>query len=213
MIYVYDILLNFNENMIPFFEWEDEDDIKYVKKIPLIKVSSELLTNMFYKKIKLDKTFLSKIENKTVFYDALLKEEEKYLFLATDNKKVLGFLVEDTKITKLSELLIEEEEEILDLATSLSNYELIYEIAKKESPKQEYLTRKEQQIKEYLFQELTTLKKNEDYEKLNYYYFEYFGKIPASKEESYQELLSSINNITTKHQTLFQIMTLSYQNK
>ena len=33
MSYIYDIILNFNKNLIEFFEWEDSDDIKYVKKV------------------------------------------------------------------------------------------------------------------------------------------------------------------------------------
>ena len=35
MIYIYDILLNFNTSLIEFFEWEENDLIKYIKKIPI----------------------------------------------------------------------------------------------------------------------------------------------------------------------------------
>lgn len=32
MVYIYDILLNFNKNLIEYFEWEEKDNIKYIKK-------------------------------------------------------------------------------------------------------------------------------------------------------------------------------------
>lgn len=37
MIYIYDILLNFNTSLIEFFEWEENDLIKYIKKFLYIK--------------------------------------------------------------------------------------------------------------------------------------------------------------------------------
>ena len=35
MVYIYDILLNFNKNLIEYFEWDDKDSIKYVKSFVL----------------------------------------------------------------------------------------------------------------------------------------------------------------------------------
>ena len=37
MTYIYDILLNLSKELIEFFEWEDSDNIKYVKKIAVFK--------------------------------------------------------------------------------------------------------------------------------------------------------------------------------
>ena len=33
MKYIYDIILNFNERLYEFYEWKDNDDIEYIKKI------------------------------------------------------------------------------------------------------------------------------------------------------------------------------------
>ena len=38
MKYIYDILLNYNERLYEFYEWEDNDYFDYVKKIEVIKV-------------------------------------------------------------------------------------------------------------------------------------------------------------------------------
>lgn len=213
MIYVYDILLNFNENMIHYFEWEDQDDIKYIKKIPLIKVSDELLINLVNKKAILNNKLLEKIEKKTIFYDGIVNNDEKYIFLGTNGEKVMAFLLKNNRVFKTSELLLEEEEEVLEISENLDVSNIGYEIDLNIQDKEQELTRNEQRIKEVLIQELKHLKYEKNYEKLNYYYFEYFGKLPINEDETYQELINSIDNLTEKHKDLFNILMLSYQNK
>ena len=41
MTYIYDILLNLSKELIEFFEWEDSDNIKYVKKIVFSKLKHD----------------------------------------------------------------------------------------------------------------------------------------------------------------------------
>lgn len=213
MIYVYDILLNFNENMIHYFEWEDQDDIKYIKKIPLIRVSDELLINLINKQAIVNNKLLEKIEKKTIFYDGIATENEKYIFLGTNGEKVMAFLFKNNRVLKTSELLLEEEEEVLEIAENLDISNIGYEIDKNIKTRKKELTRNEERITEVLTKELKNLKQEKNYEKLNYYYFEYFGKLPINDEETYQELINSIDNLTEKHKDLFNILMLSYQNK
>ncbi len=209
MIYVYDILLNFNDFMIPFFEWEDHDDIKMIKKIPLIKVSTPLLKNMYNKNIKFNEEFLESIKNKTVFYDSLTEEKYKYLFLATDTKKVYAFTIKDKIIDQISDTLINEEEEILDLSNSLNEFKIDYSLLNNKNNQTLCLTRKEKEIKEILTKEIQTLKELNNKEKLNYYYFEYFDKEPKNFIEAANELLKSIENLTDKHLKLYEILLIS----
>ena len=67
MIYIYDILLNFNTSLIEFFEWEENDLIKYIKKIPIYKVSDDFLYNLVNNEIKIESNFLNNIKDKTLF--------------------------------------------------------------------------------------------------------------------------------------------------
>ena len=46
MDYYYDVLLNFQDNYYMFYEWDEDDTIEYVKKIPLIHVDSKTILNM-----------------------------------------------------------------------------------------------------------------------------------------------------------------------
>ena len=41
MQYYYDVLGNFSEYILKFYEWESNDDIVNIKKIPFIKISKE----------------------------------------------------------------------------------------------------------------------------------------------------------------------------
>ena len=41
MNYIYDLLLNFNENIYEFYDWNKTDNIKHIKKIPIFKIDSK----------------------------------------------------------------------------------------------------------------------------------------------------------------------------
>ena len=78
MIYIYDILLNFNTSLIEFFEWEENDLIKYIKKIMLnmpISIDS-LYFPLFYP-----------LENKIMSFKAIRNNSE--VVILKDNIKVI----------------------------------------------------------------------------------------------------------------------------
>ena len=54
MVYVYDIVLNLNDELLEFFEWEDSDKIKYIKKVPLVKTDDTFIYNLINNNIKLE---------------------------------------------------------------------------------------------------------------------------------------------------------------
>ena len=53
MNYVYDVLVNFKYPFIDFYEWNNDDKILNIKKIPFIKVTSETLNILKYHKLLL----------------------------------------------------------------------------------------------------------------------------------------------------------------
>ena len=70
MIYTYDILLNWTKNLqlIEFYEWNLEDDLEHIKKIPIFRVSDKVIKDLLTSKLKIDISFLSKIKNNRYFY-------------------------------------------------------------------------------------------------------------------------------------------------
>ena len=75
MVYVYDIVLNLNNELLEFFEWEDNDRIKYIKKVPLIKTDDAFIYDLINNNIKLEDSFINDIKNKTIYYD---NDEKNY---------------------------------------------------------------------------------------------------------------------------------------
>ena len=49
MNYIYDIYLNFNKTYYDFYEWNNNDKVMHIKKIPLFKVSTSNLKKMILK--------------------------------------------------------------------------------------------------------------------------------------------------------------------
>ena len=76
MTYIYDILLNFNEEYYDFFDWNKNDKILHIKKIPIYKISDKELIEILNNKIIFDKSFLEYICDKT---EVFLKHEIKKL--------------------------------------------------------------------------------------------------------------------------------------
>lgn len=204
MINIYDILLNFNKKIINFYEWEENDNIKYVKKIPLIKINTTLLNSIIYDEIEIDNKFINQIENKIEFYE---EENKKYSssIILSDGHKAIAYSFINKEI---SSLLLEEESEAIRLANKLETTIIKYKVIRENKKKLELLTRKEQKIKEELKKEIKYLYKNNKIEKLNYYYYEYFNEISNDKEKVYNRLIKSLNKITDKHIYLYKLIQL-----
>ena len=209
MINVYDILLNFNKELIQFYEWEENDNIKCIRKIPLIKVNASFINDILTNKIKTEENLLKEIENKAELYDEDLNEYNKIAIL-TDGLRAYGYSFNNNEI---SSLLVDEEKEILRLANKMIEETYLYKVEIYNYRNNELLTRKEKEIKNNLIKEFNNLYKNKKEEKLNYYYYEYFNKTPNDIENVYNSLIKSTKNINNKHYQLYEIINMFNKNK
>ena len=215
MINVYDIVLNFSDNRVyEFFEWDKKDDIEHIKKIPLFRVSTKVLSDILNKKVIVDANFLKDIKDKTEVFTNNNEAIIEYACLFCDLSRVIAVEFTDKGInTYKSFLLLDEEEEILDVTSSLSVATVAYQV-KKNITHFKFLTRKEEFIKNYLIKDLKSSYTNKNYHKINYMYEECFAYNNKKIEEKYQELLHDLNtNFTDKYLDLFQILKLSSKRK
>lgn len=191
MNYIYDILLNFNNIPYDIFEWNKDDKILHIRKIPLIKLSTFDLSNLVNKKVKIDNEFLIKIYKRTEQYN---KKVLDYSFLATDGKMVIAFKIEQNKI-KYSQLFLDEEMEVLDFSSNLNVSSIKYQIIN--DKKIDYLqTRNQQHIKKFIYNQL---KKINDVDKLNFLYLECFNKKSNDTlKDIYYELDHNFENVYIK---------------
>lgn len=215
MINVYDIVLNFSDNRVyEFFEWDKKDDIEHIKKIPLFRISPKTLSDLLNKKVIVDESFLKDIKDKTEVFTKNSEALIEYACLFCDLSRVIAIEFTEKGINAYkSFLLLDEEEEILDIASSLGTATIPYQV-KKALSHSKFLTRKEEFIKNYLIKDLKSSYTSKNYHKINYMYEECFAYNNKKIEEKYQELLHDLNtNFTDKYLDLFQILKLSSKKK
>ena len=176
MIYTYDILLNWTKDtrLKEFYEWNLEDDLEHIKKIPIIRVKDIMLKSLLTSKIKIDKTFLSKIKDKTESYFHNEIDVIDYAVIVTTSKKSLALeLDSEANVIYKSNLLLDEEEEVLEIGEELIAVDIPYKVISK-SNKVSYLTRKEEEENKFLSREIKKIRQNKEESKLNYLYKEFF---------------------------------------
>ena len=168
MNYIYDILVNFKYPLIEFYDWNIDDDILNIKRIPLSKISSKDLNVLKYHKFKID---ISDIKGLTKIFNDRKKSYTSIIY--TDGNEALVFNFNDKGICiSKSDLLLNEENDILDNSVSLKETIIKYEILSKDKIDL-YKTRNQVEITKYL---LNQINKIDDLDKLNYIYYECFNE-------------------------------------
>lgn len=205
MNYIYDIYLNLNEVLYDFFDWNKSDKLIHIKKIPIFKISEENFKMCVHNSIKINNTILNNVYNKTEVWDMCGKIN--YCALFCDNNNIISIeFNENGESIKKSYLLIEEELEILETTQKLKESNIEFKILKQEI---EILkTRKQIQDDKFIKQELKNIKKD----KLNYIYYECFGK----QENNKKNILNKLNKISKNsklYKNLYDILKLTSTTK
>lgn len=210
MIFIYDIILNFNDKIYEFFNWEDEDQITYAKKVPVVRVSEKFLNDLIYKDLLFDKNVIDAICMKTEIYN----ENTKNILLVSDGNIVFGLMFKDGKVIKISRLLLDEEEEVLSVIDRLSIYDFkVKELGKRKESLLSF-NRKSELLKKELENEFNKLYKSSNIKKLNLYLYELKNIISNDIDYVYHVLINSLSNeLLKEHEKMYKIMKLSYQNK
>lgn len=192
MIYIYDILLNLRQmdEGLEFYEWEEDDLIEHIKKVPLFKVSKTLIEDLFTNKLQLDITILPKIRNKAICYFNGETKQIPYLVLLSDGRKCFAIELDNKGNTLYkSSLLLDEEEEVLEMTEELVELPIGYKKTKIKNNKDQ-LTRFEKDNQKFLLRELEKIKDNK--EEINYLYEEYFDNNLTSIEDKFNTLKDNV---------------------
>ena len=193
MIKVNDLLLNFNDVLYEFYDWDKKDKIYHIKSIDAFYVSKKVLNDFMYNDIKVDNSFLDIIKSKTIIYSNTPVIELKYACILYDKNKACAFLFDKNgKCIKKSHLLFDEEEDLLKKEKSLVNIK--YKILKKNNYNQ-ILTRKELMIVNKTLNELIKIKSND---LIKYIYYECFNKYESSSKLALKKIINNINSYDEK---------------
>ena len=205
MNYIYDIYLNFNKNLFDFFDWNKNDKYTHIKMIPIFKIKEEDIKKIITNTIKLNKEELDLIYKKTTTCDKNKKQKNCCLFCDKNNVIAIEFDDAGLSINK-SYLFISDELEILENFYKIKEKEIKFKTLEKN--KTTLKTRKQIKDDNFVIEEL----KNIDNNKLDYIYFECFGKHEKEKKLILNKLLSISKN-SKVYKNLYDILKLTSTTK
>ena len=182
MDYIYDIILNFQNNYYDFYEWKTKDRLINVKKILVYKISDEDYLNLKYNDVIIDVQHLPK---------------QTKMLLVTNGNEVMGILLDQLgKVTKRSSMLFEEADEVLEDKDILKKLKICY---LKNNPKQyKNYSRIEEEKILFLENFFTEINKEKDEYLLKYIYYDIYLKEEPNINQIYQELKSLIYSNVNK---------------
>ena len=196
MNYIYDLTLNFNEELYNFYEWNNDDDINFYLKIPIFKVEDDIINDFINSTFIVNKDFLSKIYKKTECYG---NEKDSYymaVFSTVEKALAVSFDKYGESIKK-SYLSIDEEDDILEF-TKLIKYTIIDYKIKEKNKEHKFITRREKNMKIEALNSLEKMKNNGEYDKLKYIFYEVYNQRENNENKIISKLSSLIECNTEK---------------
>ena len=206
MNYLYDIILNFTDTNLyyDFYEWKQDDKLINIKKIPVFKVDKKIISEFINYNIKVDKSFLKKIEGKAILSK---KDKYDYICLLSNTEKTIGVCFDNNgKLLYISSMLIDEENDANTLSKKLTNNKITYKKNKKN--KINYTMLREDYIKRlFIEKKIKNIYNNQNFNELKYLYFEIFNKIDNDYNSMYKDMINGLNSyVDEKYNSLYEVL-------
>lgn len=174
MDYIYDIVLNFQERYYDFYEWCPNDKIVNIKKITIYKILNNDYLNIKNNSVIIDKTSLPK-QNK--------------IFLLTNGLEVMGLLLNNYgKVIKISSLLFDESDDILEDKDDIKSIGIKYKVLKKKNIN--LISRNNIEKKTYTNKYLKKLDLQKDEYLIKYLYYDIYSIEENDINKAYNKLLT-----------------------
>lgn len=190
MNYAYDILTNFNKNYFDFFEWNMNDIICNIKKVPVFKVTNKIINDFKYNTCYISSKFLNSIKNNPIFiYKNGIKHYNYYCILCSNNDCVCIKFNNQGKNSLKSSLTIDDTNHILKGITNIKNTNIHYKCQTLSSPV--FSSRNSKEIQQYINIKIQTAIKNKEWDKLEFLYLECTGK----NEQNHHIIVNTLKKI------------------
>jgi len=206
MNYYYDIILNFQEDNLQFYEMDKNDYYEKIKKIPIIQINTNHFKKIANHKIKIKEELLEKIykqtqtSNKVIDYALLIADKNNVLAIEFNN---FGEEINRSIVS------IEDEINILELIYTIKLDDFPFEIISSFNNRNDL--RQEKYIKDFIKLEIKYLYENLMISKLQYLYLEWFGILEENYNKIYQDMINKLDEeITLQEERIFKIIKLSY---
>lgn len=181
MNYIYNIYLNFNKVYYDYYEWNDKDNIKLIKKIPIIKTNTKDFKKIISNYIRINN-----------------KLNIKNYFIITDSKNAYAIKIDKEGYTKeISSFNFDDEYNILKFSKTIKDTNMEYSIISSRN----YIldTRKEQYIKKYLLKKI----KNISIDTLKYIYYDIYNIQSNDYKYMKNRLITDIKNNSINNTHIF----------
>jgi len=190
MDYIYDIVLNFQNNYYDFYEWKYTDKVINIKKILVYKVNNKDYLNLKYNEIIIDKKILP---------------PQTKMLLVTNGIEVMGILLDNNgKLIKRSSLIFDESDEVLAEKETIKSLPLKYKknIIKPHTSYSRILTEKMKFLQKYF----SNIDKLKDEYLLKYIYYDIYNIEENNINKVYKKLQELIyEDINTIYSTIKKI--------
>lgn len=187
MNYIYDIILNFNEEFYDFYEWKSNDNVINVRKIPVLKVDENTYISLRNNKVQVSMETIDSLKKNFSLYNE--KIEGNIICLITNGMSAFGVMLNNNGyLIKRSSMLFDEEEEVIDESENIKEVKI--DFIKNEKQKSNNISRIVKEKQKFIKDYISSL---DDELTLKYIYYDYFEK-EENKNNIKEILLSEINS-------------------
>lgn len=206
MTYIYDLLINLNDYDYKFYEWEEKDEIEYLKKGVLLKVSDYIYKKLLTNNIVIGNRTLELIKDKTCILKNKTIENINYMGVFTNGKDVIGLTFTSSgEILEKTRFTIQDELELLEISSSLKYTKIDYKNITDNDYSISFISREDRKNMNIILNELESIKN--DNEKINYLYYEWFNK-KSESSNTYEELINDIKNNYIDNKNFLKLLNL-----
>ncbi len=214
MNYIYDIILNFQKNYYDFFEWNKNDNIYHMHKIPIIKISDKQLFEIKNNKIIFTEQTLKFLSTKNIhaerFKQKSVTKIKNTIVLATEHEAIAIKINKEGFIQFISSLLPDEQDDVIEITKFQKETKLDYKIIKN-NKLTNFKTRFELENEKFIYDELDKIYKQKNGQKLNYLCLECFNKSEKDIDLAYQKLKKELKKSNENFIKIYNIFKMTKQ--
>ena len=211
MNYIYDVVLNFQKEYYDFFDWNQNDNIYHMRKIPIIKIDNNQLLDIKNNIIKFDEDTLKYFNVKAERFKQNSITKIKHTVIIGSEHEAIAIKLNKERLTYLkSSLLPDEQDDVIEILKFQKETKLNYQIIKK-SKTNFFKTRFEVEHEQFIHKELDEIYRQKNIQKLNYLCLECFNTPETNINRAYKKLKKEISKTNDKFQKIYNIFKMIKQ--
>ena len=214
MNYIYDVILNFQKEYYDFYEWNKNDNIYHMRKIPIIKINNKQFFEIKNNTIRFDEETLKFFNTKNILAERFKKNSiskiRNTIILGDEYEALAIKLNKNGLINFKSALLPDEQDDVIEILKFQKEFKLNYQIIHNQKTNN-FKTRFELENEKFIINELNKIYNEKNIQKLNYLCLECFNKPEKNINEAYKKLKKEIKKANSNFQKIYEIFKISKQ--